>query len=294
MARTTGAVASVQSGSVLGDGDGDTADGGQLPPRALILTVLGLYVRDAGGWISVRALIRLLRELDVDDQAVRSSVSRLKRRGLLVGERRDGAAGYALSDFARRVLEIGDQRIFARGDHDLERWALVVFSVPESERQKRHTLRTRLSWLGFGTVSSGVWIGPGHLLADARRVIETDGLTPYVDLFDAEYLAFGDPARKVAEWWDLEALDTQYRDFLRGTAPVLERWRSTDTRPPEACFADYVRALTTWRRLPYLDPGLPTALLPATWKGTEAAETFFELKARLERPAHDFADGVIG
>lgn len=279
---------------MIGDGDGGDNEGGELPPRALILTVLGLYVREAGGWVSVRALIRLLAAVEVDAQAVRSSVSRLKRRGLLVAERRDGSAGYALSDFARRVLDIGDQRIFARGDHDLERWTLVVFSVPETERQKRHTLRTRLSWLGFGTVASGVWIGPSHLLPDARRVIETDELTPYVDLFEGEYLAFGDPAEKVAEWWDLEALDAQYRDFLQRTAPMLDRWRSNSSGAPEFCFADYVRALTMWRRLPYLDPGLPTSLLPRTWHGTEAAETFFELKARLEGPAHVFADEVIG
>jgi phenylacetic acid degradation operon negative regulatory protein len=75
---------------------------------------------------------------------------------------------------------------------------------------------------------------------------------------------------------------------------MLERWRSTRSRPSERCFADYVRALTLWRRLPYLDPGLPTALLPPDWKGTEAADTFFELKELLEGPAHEFADDVIG
>jgi phenylacetic acid degradation operon negative regulatory protein len=263
------------------------------PPRALILTVLGLYVREAGGWVSVRTLIRLLATVDVDDQAVRSSVSRLKRRGLLVAERRDGAAGYALSAYARGVLEIGDERIFARGDHELDQWALVVFSVPEDERQKRHTLRTRLTWLGFGTVSSGVWVGPGHLLPDARRVIEANDLSPYVDLFRAEYLAFGDPATKVAEWWDLDALDVQYRAFLDRAVPMLERWRTTEVRAPEASFADYVRALTMWRRLPYLDPGLPTALLPASWRGEEASRTFFELKELLEEPAHAYVDEIV-
>lgn len=258
------------------------------------MTVLGLYAREAGGWVSVRALIRLLGAADVESQAVRSSISRLKRRGLLVAERRDGVAGYALSDVARGVLEIGDQRIFARGDHELDGWALVVFSVPESERQKRHTFRTRLSWLGFGTVSPGVWIGPGHLLADARRVIETEELAPYVDLFHAEYLAFGDPADKVAEWWDLEALDAQYGEFLDRSVPMLERWRATKERPPESCFADYVRALTIWRRIPYLDPGLPTSLLPPSWRGMEASKTFFELKRLLEVPAHSYVDEVIG
>ncbi|WP_447646994.1 PaaX family transcriptional regulator C-terminal domain-containing protein [Nocardioides zeae] len=54
-------------------------------------------------------------------------------------------------------------------------------------------------------------------------------------------------------------------------------------------FADYVRALTAWRRFPYLDPGLPADLLPQGWSGTRAADTFFELRRLLAGPAHDFA-----
>lgn len=49
----------------------------------------------------VAALIRLLAVLGVDAPSVRSSVSRLKRRGLLLpGRTADGAAGYALSEDA--------------------------------------------------------------------------------------------------------------------------------------------------------------------------------------------------
>ena len=285
------------------------ADRGPQPPRALIVTLLGLYVRDLGGWISVSALIRLMAAAGVDEQAVRSALTRLKRRGIVESERRDGVAGYALSGYAGRVLELGDRRIFATRPDSERDWVLAVFSVPESERQKRHTLRARLSWLGFGTVASGVWIAPGHLAQDTREALLADGLEPYVDLFRAEYLAFGDPATKVAQWWDLEALEQLYDDFLEAHEPALRRWeRATpetaagaeaaeaaagveasgpDTFGPEA-FADHLRALTAWRRLPYLDPGLPTDLLPAGWSGTRAAETFFALHRTLAGPAHDF------
>jgi len=57
-----------------------------------------------------------------------------------------------------------------------------------------------------------------------------------------------------------------------------------------AAFADYLSALTDWRRLPYLDPGLAPELLPARWPGVRAAETFFELQSRLAVPAHRFVD----
>ena len=47
-------------------------------PRAHIVTVYGLYARDTG-WLPISLLVRLLAELDVDEPAVRSAISRLKR-----------------------------------------------------------------------------------------------------------------------------------------------------------------------------------------------------------------------
>src|SRR4029078_3461652 len=84
-------------------------------PRQLIVTVYGLYSRAEGGWMSVAALISLLTDLGVDEPAVRASISRLKRRGILHESRGDGAAGYALSDEALAILREGDRRIFRRG-----------------------------------------------------------------------------------------------------------------------------------------------------------------------------------
>jgi phenylacetic acid degradation operon negative regulatory protein len=263
----------------------ESADAWQVQPRALIVTVYGLYAREAGGWLSVAALIRLMAELGVDEAAVRSSISRLKQRGILEPRRRDGAAGYALSGLGRDILAEGDQRIF---DRDRARpqdgWVLAVFSVPEAERRRRHALRSRLTWLGFGTVSAGVWIAPGHLAGETAGVLERAGLSGYVSLFRAEYVAFGDVREKVGQWWDTGRLEDLYQAFLDAAEPVLARWQADGAADGEA-FADYVRAFTAWRRLPFLDPGLPAELLPDGWNGLRADETFAALRDRLAGPA---------
>lgn len=275
--------------------DHDAPAGLSAPPRALIVTVYGLYAREVGGWLSVSSLIRLLAELGVDEQSVRSSISRLKRRELLVAERRGGKAGYALSARARSILATGDRRIFQREAIADEGWVIAVFSVPESERQRRHQLRARLSWLGFGTVSSGVWIAPARALDDAREHLARDGLQHYVDLFRGEYVAFGDPADLVSQWWDLDALQSLYDEFIASFAPSPGRWAGRDGNAAgdRDAFAGYVRALTAWRRFPYLDPGLPAALLPASWSGAVAADLFFEIRRLLEEPARRFAGSLL-
>jgi len=263
-------------------------------PRALIVTIYGLYAREVGGWLRVSELITLMAALGVDEPAVRSSISRIKRQGILEAERIDGSAGYLLSSRARQILDEGDRRIFARPRARLEDgWVLVLFSVPESERSKRHTLRSRLTWLGFGTVGPGVWIAPRHLEDEIRDALDRHGLTDYVDLFRATHLGPTTTAEEVAGWWDLKALERLYADFHAQFGPVLASWRSRRRRDDEAeAFADYVRVLTAWRRLPYLDPGLAPEVLPRDWSGEQAAELFFALRRRLEAPAHRFVEQV--
>ncbi|MGH8825660.1 MAG: PaaX family transcriptional regulator [Jiangellaceae bacterium] len=264
-------------------------------PRSLIVTIYGSYAREAGGWMSVASLIRLMDALGVDEPAVRSSTSRLKRRRILEAARVDGAAGYALSDQARAILAEGDRRIFARPTATLAAgWVLAVFSVPEAERAKRHTLRSRLSWLGFGSVAPGVWIAPAHLADETTDVLARLGLLQYVDLFAAHPVAVDNLRAEVARWWDLDRIQDSYAAYVRRWRPVAAAWARRRRVEVESAFADYVYTLNAWRRLPYLDPGLPSELLPTGWQGTEAADVFFALRERLAAPAHDHVVQVSG
>lgn len=267
-----------------------------LRPRSLIVTIYGLYAREVGGWISVSSLIQLMATLSIDGPSVRSSISRLKRTGVLEAERVDGQAGYALSPRARQILDDGDRRIFSRPRARLEDgWVLAVFSIPETERKRRHALRSRLTWLGFGTVGPGIWIAPAHVEAEARDALVREGLNGYVDLFQTRYVGFGVLNEEVARWWDLDALEAMYAAFRAEFASVLESWRQRTGRDDEAAaFADYVRVLTAWRRLPYLDPGLPREVLHEHWQGQTASDLFAALRRRLEGPAHRHVELIVG
>ncbi|UYM06504.1 PaaX family transcriptional regulator [Solicola gregarius] len=254
-----------------------------LPPRQLITSLYGLYARDEHDWLSVASLVRLMAELDVDAAAVRSSVSRLKKRSMLQSVRRDGRAGYALSEQTVELLREGDVRIFERPRATADDgWLVVVFSVPESERAKRHSLRTLLGRLGFGSVAPGVWIAPGPLYDEALHALERMDLSAYTEFFRGDYLGVGAATGRVREWWDLDTVDALYREFIALYASARD---APDADPGDA-FRTYVPLLTRWRRLPYLDPGLPLAYLPDDWSGIRAGELFAELDKRM-RPAAD-------
>ena len=251
-------------------------------PRHLILTLFGLYGRGAANGLTVRSLIALMEDLEVDAAATRSSVSRLKKRGVLEPARTDGQAGYALSTAALAVLDEGDARIWSRPRAAVEDgWLLVVFSVPEAERDKRHELRSQLTRLGFGTAAPGVWVAPGTAYDETLAALDRQGLASYTEMFRGDHLGSGPTSVRVGEWWDLSSIALLYEEFLT-EHHTLTRLREPD---PARAFAAYVPMLTAWRRLPYRDPGIPLDLLPEGWPGEQAGDLFATLDARLSAPA---------
>ncbi|MEU3519133.1 PaaX family transcriptional regulator C-terminal domain-containing protein [Streptomyces sp. NPDC006654] len=283
----TARAGSSSSSAAVGAGGRDS----RLGP--LIITLFALYARGEQDWLSVASVIRLMADLGVEGQAVRSAVSRLKRRGVLHGERRGGVAGYAVSEGTLEVLAEGDVRIFERSRAAADDgWLVVVFSVPESERDRRHALRTALTRLGFGTAAPGVWVAPGILAEETRRTLRRLELTPYVDVFTGDHFAFGDLSAKVRAWWDLDELAALYTDFLARYRPVSER-AATGAVPPREAFGIHLPMLTEWRRLPYRDPGLPLSLLPPGWEGETAGALFADLDRTLREPAREHALAVI-
>ncbi len=233
------------------------------------MTFFGAFLRRLGGWIAVADLIALMAEVGLDAQSVRSSVSRLKRRGVIASERRGGAAGYRLTERGEAILRAGDARIFARTQS--AGWLLVVFSIPEAQRALRHRLRAGLAGLGLGTVAPAVWIAPDRLEGEVRALVDELQLAGRVELFAAQALG-GDPAR----WWDLEAIAAEYARYVAEWEPALAG---------EPSFAGYVRQLDAWRRIPFHDPGLPPESLPGGWPGEHAWAVFAALEARGHEPA---------
>src|SRR3954471_9691211 len=101
-----------------------------LVPRSLLMTFFGVFLRRLGGWIAVADLVALMGDLDLDEQAVRSAVSRLKRRGVIASDRRPAAPGSPPPAPGLAILEPGDAPIFARAPPRPDAWLLVVFSIP--------------------------------------------------------------------------------------------------------------------------------------------------------------------
>lgn len=242
---------------------------------SLLRTLVGLYLRPLGGWISAAALVALAADLGIPTPQARTGITRLKQKGLLLAER-SRQIGYRLNPDAVPMLERGDRRIFeVRQMTDDDEWCLISFTVPESARHLRHRLRRRLQWIGAGVVSPALWICPGHLRGEVDGILDELGVRAKATLFTARTPATAVPLPEAAaSWWDLAALRAEHLAFQT----------SLDDLPTEP-FAAYVHLMDRWRVLPYVDPGLPPSMLPADWPGGRSVAEF----TRLSRTHADAA-----
>jgi phenylacetic acid degradation operon negative regulatory protein len=261
---------------------------------SLLRTIVGTSLRRLGGWIAVADLITLMGAIDIPEPRTRTALSRLKAKGLLDPENRNKVSGYALSAAAGPMLARGDRRIFSpRAMADDGRWCLISYSIPEENRDLRHQLRRRLYWIGCGTVAPALWICPEYLTEEVEEILTELGLRGNGTVFLAnEVRGVTAPRVAVARWWDLETLRSLHDNFL--AAHAEEILALGDAPPPRQAFATWVRALDTWRIIPYVDPGLPLWLLPEDWPGKRSVPLFERLRDTVLPPAHAYVEQVTG
>jgi phenylacetic acid degradation operon negative regulatory protein len=189
---------------------------------------------------------------------------------------------WSLTPAGASLLQEGTERIygFMRQNRAWDgRWLVLTVGVPESQRQLRHRLRTRLTWLGLGSPSPGLWVVPDASKADAvRAAVEELGLLERSLAWAGPALEAGDPAALLSSVWDLADVEKRYLGFI-------ERFESEEVSTDREAFVAQVQLIQEWRRFPFLDPDLPVELLDHDWPGPRAASIFHERRDRWHRRA---------
>jgi phenylacetic acid degradation operon negative regulatory protein len=252
--------------------------------RSLLTTVLGEFVLPLDRPVWTSTLVEALAMFEVEEKAARQSLARTAAEGWLSSDRVGRRVRWRLTEEARRLLAEGAGRIYGFGSGAQEwdgRWLVVLVSVPETQRDLRHKLRTRLTWAGFGSPTPGVWITP-HLSAeaDAKLILDELDLSPQAMSYLANYGALGSERAMVERAWDLADVAARYQSF------VDEFTGMTPTSPDEVLRAQTL-LVHEWRRFPFLDPQLPAELLPPKWSGTTATALFNDLHIRWRTPAQE-------
>lgn len=260
--------------------------GGGVRPQSVMLTFLGDYVYGRGFCVFSGSFIEAFARIGISEEATRSTLTRMVRRGLLRRQRAGRRMYFGLTPASAEVLKDGERRIWHTGvvnDAAGDRWTLVGFSLPESWQRQRHELRSRLVWAGFGPLQNGLWIAPGEV-DTAGLIKDLDG---GVKVFAAEPRQPTDMQALVADAYDLAGLGRRYEEFLC-------RWDRPD--PVPAAPDDLARSLlllTEWLEIIRTDPRLPLRYLPRDWPAERAQRVCHALHDRFKPEATAIAAGLL-
>jgi phenylacetic acid degradation operon negative regulatory protein len=246
-------------------------------PQHLLMTLLGDYWLGQTEHLPSAVLVDLLAEFDITKPSARIALNRLTKRGLLVTSKRGRNTYYGPSCPAASLVRETLKRIVAFGAREARTWdgtwTIVAFSVPETQRQLRHSIRTGLRWMGFAALYDGLWCSP-WIEHDAAVVMLSDLGVHSATVMRAEI----DRRSSVhaLSCWDLDAALQRYREFERVFSPMLDTVRRGELTASQALVAR-TKVMDGWRKFLGVEPDLPAQLLPDDWPRTRMRALFLEL-----------------
>ena len=267
-------------------------------PQQVVLTLYGDYILHLGGEIGIDTLIRLLANFDLSQQAVRSAISRMSRKGLIKMRRVGRRSYYSLTNKGRTLLTEGATRIFKRKTNKWDgTWSIVTYSIPEKTRETRDIFRRELGWLGYGALSDATWVSPYDMTREVSELAERLNIENCVQIFSARQVGSANP-KDIMNWcWDLDKIHEKYNDFVdkyqRKLKDHRKRLQAGEVIEPGECFVERFHLIHEYRRLPFYDPDLPLELLPRNWLRPQAANIFGEYHDLLANKANEYFDSAF-
>jgi phenylacetic acid degradation operon negative regulatory protein len=255
---------------------------GSASARSLLLTILGEFVHPRHSSVWTATILEALRAVGVEEKSARQALTRSASEDLLTSTRHGRRVLWELTPSGADLLEEGTRRIygFMREPHPWDgRWLVLSVPIPETRRQLRHRLRTRLTWLGLGSPTPGLWVSPDSSKASGvHEVVRELGLQAQAFAWIGPASGIGDEARLLGFAWDLADVEDRYLAFLAD-------FGSRGAGSPADAFVAQVEMVQEWRRFPFLDPDLPAELLDHDWPGPRAATAFHDRHAAWHRQA---------
>ncbi|MCF7847567.1 MAG: hypothetical protein K9M45_01860 [Kiritimatiellales bacterium] len=214
--------------------------------------------------------------------AYNNAVYRLRKQGLIVSEKGAGQTPVLkITDHGTNSIAeyLRPEKFWNRKWNGL--WYLLMYDVPESERNYRNVLRSFLRKHRLGCLQKSVWVTP----VDIRP--EFDDLTHAAALFDFAYLfeartVLGMPSDKVvSDAWDFESLYEVQNLFLDVYGENKAKLLSQPATDPTDLIALATEEINAYRCALVNDPLLPRALWPQNYVGERVVTMHRKLAVEL-------------
>lgn len=236
---------------------------GRIRVWSIVISIFGELVQPRKQSISVQELLALTGHVDIEENALRTALSRLAKEGWVEREKQGRLAFYSLSETGKKTFLAASERIY---NHSFESpssdWNLAFFKEPIS------------------TVKDPVPVG--FTLSRQWQLINREDINK---LDSSDVVLFPTKAVDVPDWaldkLVPEALNRQYSELLADLSHLnADPGVIKQLSPLSALVLRYL-LIHAWRRLVLRHPLVPQGLLPASWPGAMCHQALCELYPKI-------------
>ncbi|MBE7637036.1 phenylacetic acid degradation operon negative regulatory protein PaaX [Sneathiella sp. P13V-1] len=265
--------------------------------RSLLVTIWGDCIAPHGRTVWLGSLIELVSCLGLNERAVRTSVFRLKNEKILVSSQKGRKSFYTLTGSGQLRFEEATKRIYSHLPEAWDgKWTLLFTGRREMKSSLKKKLYSELHWLGYGDLGSGILAHPRGNVSSIQHLLEDLGVEDQVAVMQAASIAAPEktPAHiMVKKGWNLEEIESGYKDFIESFAPVLNQIKNEQTISSKTAFLLRILAVHDYRRALLQDPRLPDRLLPEGWAGADARQLFHDIYQLIWRDAESYLTQIL-
>ncbi len=260
--------------------------------RSYLLTVLGELVLPRGRPAWTSALLHALTGVGIAEKAVRQALMRATASGWIEPHPVGRQTCWTLTALGRQVIEEGADRVRSMSQRSLPwdgRWLILLLGDYAEDRTTKKKLARALSWVGFGNPTGDLWVSPHSTREqELRRLLEGLGMAHSAYAFIGPASQAGLTDRQIVEKsWNLDVVADHYDRLIKRFA----RMRPSSG---DGMLFSFIQLVNEWQRVPFIDPGLPSVLLPPDWSGREVVARLESMREIWSAQAHKRWDEVVG
>ena len=259
---------------------------------SLLLFIYNNYMaKTAKDSIKLSSLLEILQVFGKSETAIRMSLSRAVKGGLLSNNKDANEVSYALTPEGKKAILHWNEgvmhffkRYVLRNSPWDNKWYFINAEITAATKDNKAEFLDKLQQLGFAQVNTYTWVTPYYQYEEVWDLIRKYHFTDAIVEIHGEMKIHKDMNKFLNDIYHIEKLKTAYRSFIDTYSGKLQEIRQLYKEPS---FVENGLALPILNELGWSffsiasdDAALPRQILPE-WEGDQAALLMRELRGLL-------------
>ncbi len=206
--------------------------------------------------VKLKCIINFCHYAGYNDGAVRTAISRLKKKGILISTDDKQKAGYKLNKIQRmRTIQMKDEAI-------QQGFTLAVFSFNRENERERYIIRSILTKTGFKKFAQNTYINTRGRKDELLRKIKNEDLEKHLFIFECEDDLDENTILRMIEIWKINSRVNLLNQFFSD----LQAFAIPDGLSKQEIFNMFGYAGSVFvTRFQHTEPPVPGKYLPADY-----------------------------